>query len=435
VAWLDQPTVALADGDSAPALINPGDDPLIGVELGNYLVEAFLGQGGMARVYRAKHLTLERPCALKVMRDSLAGDDPTAVDSFLAEARAAAALVHPHVVTLHTIGHDEELHYIEMEYVDGVSLASLLATSGPLEATQATRFMVQVSSALAEAHTMGMIHRDIKPANVMVTRDGRAKLADFGLAKRLVSTLKSEKGGFLVGTPHYMAPELFRGDAATRRSDVYAMGVTFYALLTARLPFKCDTLSEMLRFHSSHSVVDISDVEQIGGEAAQHLIARCLTHDPRSRYSDAVELHSEFQSLYGSLRSLGSLLREALAGSDVSLVGERDRYVIAVPLANGRSQKVYVEVHRGSAVSQQVIEIFSICGPVSERYYRRALELNSEIPFGAIAIQEVDGIPHFVMSNTYPRATCDPEEVRQSVFAIAKHADEVENLLTGRDTH
>ncbi|MBI3463861.1 MAG: serine/threonine protein kinase, partial [Planctomycetes bacterium] len=168
-----------AAGGSAKA---DADDSLVGRHLGTYLIDAFLGKGGMARVYRAKHLMLERLCAIKVLNPELAARNADYIEMFLSEARAAASLVHPHVVTIHTIGRDEGLHYLEMEYVVGRSLQNLVDLQGPLDPLYATHLMVQICSALAEAHRRGMVHRDVKPANVLVTESGVAKLADFGLA-------------------------------------------------------------------------------------------------------------------------------------------------------------------------------------------------------------------------------------------------------------
>lgn len=431
-AWKDQVTLEADGRDRQAAEWGGGEaDELVGSRLATYWIERFLGQGGMARVYRAKHLTLERPCAIKVMQASLASE-PQAVDKFMAEARAAAALVHPHVVTLHTIGEDRQRHYIEMEYVDGQSLARLLDASGPLDVTLATRFMVQISSALAAAHQMGMVHRDIKPANVMVTRDGVAKLADFGLAKRVGGALGAERTAVIAGTPHYMAPELFQGQMADTRSDVYAMGVTYFSLLTGQLPIEANSLSELIRLHVRPAELRL-DALAPAGDGPRRVIERCLAYHANQRYRDAAELCEEFRALYGSLRSLGSLLRESLTGVQATIEGGGDQFTVTVPLPGGRSQKVHVATCRGSNVSEELVRIYSVCAPIRECYFRRALELNADICHGAIAIQDVDGRPHFVMSDAYPRATCDPHEVRQSVLTIARHADRVEQLLTGSD--
>jgi serine/threonine-protein kinase len=226
------------------------NDPFVGREIDHYRIERFLGRGGMARVYLARHLELDRDCAIKLLHD---GGESNAerVAAFLHEARTAAALVHPHVVTIHTLGCVDGQRFIEMEYVDGNSLAHLVS-AGPLAPLEATRIMLQISSALSSAHELGMFHRDIKPGNVMVTSARDAKLADFGLAKRIQLKDASSKD-MICGTPHYMAPELFSGRPAGPSSDVYAMGVSYFSLLTGQLPVTAASVNDLIRLHTTET--------------------------------------------------------------------------------------------------------------------------------------------------------------------------------------
>ncbi len=437
----DAATVEYADMAARGTMVGGQDDSagsdeeLIGTDLGIYHLNAFLGKGGMARVYRAKHLMLERPCAIKVLNPQLVARNPEYVKMFLSEARAAASLVHPNVVTIHTIGHDRGLHFIEMEYIIGRSLHRFLESAGRLDPTQATQFIVQICSALAEAHRMDMVHRDIKPGNVLVTSSGAAKLADFGLAKQVVAAGRSPQGYTPAGTPYYMAPELFTGTPADKRSDVYAMGVTYFFLLSSRLPYVDQSFMELAVRHAKDPVPDIRQVRSDAPDEANAVIQRALAKKPADRHADASELYDELRAVYGGLRSLQSLLTDALAGTDVELQGVGNRFTIRVPLPGTRSQGVVVESCRGAAIAEQVIKIFSVCGPANDTYFRRALELNAEMPHGSIAIEQIDGRLCFVMANAYPRATCDPEEIRRSVLMIAKHADQVEQFLTTVDHH
>lgn len=410
------------------------DDQLVGSRMANYAIEQFLGQGGMARVYRAKHLTLERPCAIKVLKPSFVDRAEDAIASFLAEARAAAALVHPHVVTIHSIGQDRGHHFIEMEFIDGHSLASLLQKEGCCDAADATRFMVQIGSALELAHQFGMVHRDIKPANVLVTRDRVAKLADFGLAKR-IQEKHGDDGRFLAGTPNFMAPELFDGCPADKYSDIYAMGVTYFQLLTGRLPFAGESLADLMQQHLEQSALDVCEVRPDVPDNAAHVVRRCLSKKPADRFPDAESLLRELRAVYGSLRSLESLLQESLRRENVSLTGKGNRFEIVVQLAEGRKQKVAVEIRDSAAVAEQVVRISSICGPADERHFLRALRLNPDFPYGALGVETIRGAPHFVMTNVYPRATCDPEEIRLSVLGIARHADDAERWLSDQDVN
>lgn len=438
VAWPGEQTVALETVDfSAVASLDEDlvpPDGFVGQRFANYKIERFLGQGGMARVYLATHLTLERPCAIKVLRPTTIAGDENAAEAFLAEARLAAALVHPHVVTLHTIGEADGRQYIEMEYVNGQSLNRLLERHGVLEPLEATRFMLHVSSALAAAHDARMVHRDIKPGNVMVTEGGHAKLADFGLAKR-ISTTQPLAGGTLCGTPNYMAPELFAGHPATKQSDIYAMGVTYFSLLVGRLPVETPSIKELVRFHASRTGLDITATVSGLPSGVVDILGRALATTPTDRYESSGELYDDLSATFGSLRPLRALLREAFRGSSVEINEHDQRFAARVSLPNGRQQTVHVEIGEDAETGEAIVRAFSVCGRATDQYYERALQLNATISHGSVAIQSLNGDPHFVMVNAYPRATCDPEEIRRSVLEIAKHSDEVEGLLSTEDRY
>jgi serine/threonine-protein kinase len=411
------------------------DDKLLGRRLHAYQIEAFLGKGGMAKVYRGLHLTLERPCAIKVLNPTLVRRNPDFVKMFFAEARASASLVHPHVVTIHTIAHDDGLHLIEMEYVAGRSLQSLLETERRLDVTRATSFLVQIASALSIAHGRGMVHRDIKPGNVLVTETDTAKLADFGLAKRIVGMRPPSGNEPLVGTPYFMAPELFRGQPADSRSDVYALGITYYCLLTGQYPIMASNVLGLAERHAEVPVPDLCQARPEAPAEAGEVVRRAMAKDPRDRYADAAEMHTALKSVYGGLRTLETLVRDALEGTQAIWHGGPDSFNVWVPLPGGRSQTVYIQTCAGCPIADSVVEIYSPCGPVREDFLRRALELNGRLPYGSIAIEKCDGGDYFVMGSAYPRLSCDPEEIRQSVLMIARHADAIELALTGADRH
>ncbi|MBC8354865.1 MAG: protein kinase [Planctomycetes bacterium] len=438
VSWEGEQTVDLETASFSG--ISPGEvaheppEALVGTRLGNYEIERFLGQGGMARVYLAKHLTLERPCAIKVLRPATIERDKDAAAAFLAEARAAAALVHPHVVALHTIGESEGRQYIEMEYVSGPSLGRLLDRDGALAPLEATRLMLQISSALAAAHKFEMVHRDIKPENVMVTAERDAKLADFGLAKQ-IATSQPVAGAVLCGTPNYMAPELFTGRPATKQSDIYAMGVTYFSLLAGRLPVETQSINELVRFHARGTDVELDVAVAELPESVANILRRALAVDQESRHENAAALHRELLATFGSLRPLRSLLQDAFQEETVEITELDDRFAVRVSLPSGRDQSVQVEIGCDAETGESIVRTFSVCGRATDRYYETALQLNSTISHGSVAIQTLGGELHFVMVNAYPRATCDPEEIRKSVLEIAKHSDEVEHLLSGEDRY
>ncbi len=429
-----EPTVDITQriNPAASQQAAPPADEWVGREVDHYRFERFLGEGGMARVYLARNLSLDRPCAIKVLRSS-SRNRSLPVEPFLREARAAASLVHPHVVTIHTLGELADQHFIEMEFVDGPSLASAVNDVARFELLPATRLMIHVSSALAAAHQQGMIHRDVKPANVMLHRSTDAKLADFGLAKQIAAD-RAPHHRELCGTPHYMAPELFNGRLADPQTDVYSMGITFFELLTGRLPIQCDSLNDLIGLHIQRGEPDQDTLlGQLPADSAD-VISRCLTRDRSRRFQDAGELHEELCRVFRSLRSLKDLLQEAFAGMQVRIEGDGDHFTVRVSRAD-RSQGVHVELRNDDEVSEPVVRIFSPCAPVDENYFEKALQLNARIPYGGIGIDAVDGQPYFVMADAFPRATCDPDEVRHSVLSIAEHSDEVERFLTGGDQH
>lgn len=434
-AWTDDATLDL---EQTHVLDSPAEDPepaekTVSQQFANYQIDRFLGQGGMARVYLATHLSLQRPCAIKVLRPSTLERNDRAAESFLSEARLSAAINHPHAVTLYTIGQCDGQNFLEMEYVHGKTLGRLVQEQGKLDPLQATTLMFQISSALAAAHDLGMIHRDIKPANVMVTKAQLAKLADFGLAKQ-IQTDRPVAGEALSGTPSYMAPELFRGRAASTQSDVYAMGVTYFSLLTGHLPIEAPSINELVRFHSKNDVLRILDVESDKLPAGVvRVLQKSLGRDVTKRYAHGCELRDDLRAALGGLRSIDSLLQEALTGSLMRPEFDGQRHHVRVKLADGRNQTVTVECVEDTETLEEIIRVFSVCGPTSANYYERALHLNAAMCHGAIGIETVSGAPHFVMVNSYPRATCDPQEIRSSLEEVAKYADQVEHLLTGED--
>src|ERR687884_2013985 len=215
-----------------------GLDPLIGRLVdGRYAVEARIARGGMATVYLALDRRLHREVALKVMHAHL-GDDPQFTARLIREARAAARLSHPGVVAVFDQGEDDGLLYLAMEYLQGRTLRMVLGELGVLTPGEALDVVEPVLDALAAAHAAGIVHRDVKPENVLLTDDGRVKVADFGLAR--AASAGTTTSGVLMGTAAYLAPELIARGVAGARADVYAVGIMLFEMLTGRLPFSGD---------------------------------------------------------------------------------------------------------------------------------------------------------------------------------------------------
>ncbi|MBM4042632.1 MAG: serine/threonine protein kinase, partial [Planctomycetes bacterium] len=264
-------------------------DPLLGTRLGQYEVTELLGRGGMAAVYRATQTSLDRPCAVKVLPKALAKDEGFAA-RFQREARSAAAIAHTNIIQIYDVGQHEDYQYIAMELVEGESLADALRRDGPLPAARALGCMKQVAAALAAAHAKGIVHRDIKPSNILVTPQGVAKVADFGLAKRMGGDTGVTRTGQVIGTALYLPPELAQGRAADARSDLYSLGATFYHLVSGTPPFEAASLAEMLAKQAEEEPAPLGEVAPSAPPGLCQVIHRLLRKKPEERYQDAEEL-------------------------------------------------------------------------------------------------------------------------------------------------
>ena len=408
-------------------------DELLGRELDVYDIRTFLGRGAMGRVYLAQHRDLHRPVALKILAPQVAIDNGDYVLRFQNEGRAAASLVHPHIVTVHAIGEADGYHFLEMEFLPGQSLHNLIRSERRLEPIRATRICYQISEGLSLAHSTGMIHQDLKPDNILMSHQGFPKLADFGLAKRL-SGLQGVPAG-LMGTPHFMAPELFRGEPAGPASDVYALGVTYFLMLTGTYPFDGKSLNALMHAVLHDPIPNLRKLQpEIPLEMAE-CVNMLMAYAPEQRPQNGVAAAQLLSAILGELQDVDWLLREAF-GKDprVSWESENGSYRVRLNLTDGRHQTVFVEPSKHST-AERLLLIYSICCPSDPSYYEFALRLNSEIAHGGLAIRSVEGRDHFVMLDSYPRSTVDVEEIRRSVHEMATRSDTVEKLLTGRDLH
>jgi eukaryotic-like serine/threonine-protein kinase len=265
-------------------------DPVVGVVLeGRYRLEERLARGGMSTVYAATDLRLHKTVAVKVMAEHLA-HDPTFVDRFIREARAAAMLSHPNVVGVSDQGSDQGLVYLVMELVRGRTLRDLLTARGRLTVAEAFAVLEPVLAGLTAAHRAGIVHRDIKPENVLIGVDGVVKVADFGLARAVVgngTAQASQTGGVLIGTVAYLSPEQLERGRADARSDIYAAGIVLYEMLTGHPPYGGDTPLAVAYQHVHHDVPAPS-VEVPGLPwAVDELVARTTRRDPSGRPLDA----------------------------------------------------------------------------------------------------------------------------------------------------
>ena len=275
------------------------------VVAGRYRLEARAGEGGMGVVYRARHVLIDRVVALKLIRPDLRGETHLRA-WMLREARAANRVDHAHIIDIHDIGETEEGElYLVMEYLVGTSLSSELA-KGPTQLSRAVDILEQMCAALARAHDLGVVHRDLKSDNILLsTRGGRkdfVKILDFGLAHLAMDPRLAPKGA-VFGTPEYMSPEQARGEEAGPPSDLYALGVLFYEMLTGQLPFRSNDRDTLLEMQRSAPPPKPSAIKPDVLPQAELIVLKLLEKERRKRYQDAHHLHEELKALQRSLPS------------------------------------------------------------------------------------------------------------------------------------
>ncbi len=252
---------------------------------GRYRLVELLGQGGMATIYRATDAQLGREVAVKVLHPEY-GRDPDFVARFKQEAQSAASLSHPNIVGVYDFGTDAGGPYIVMELVDGEDVATLLARNGPLPPRQAARLAAEVAHALAAAHARGIVHRDVKPGNVLVSSDGRVKVADFGIA-RAWADARLTLPGVTLGSVHYFSPEQALGEQATEASDIYSLGIVLYELLSGRRPWEGDSAAAVAMARISAPAPFVSAVRPSVPPALEAIDRRALSPDPAARFVSA----------------------------------------------------------------------------------------------------------------------------------------------------
>ncbi len=272
-----------------------------------YQIEGRIGSGGMAEVYRARDLMLERTVAVKLLREDFS-QDPAFRERFRQEAKAAANLSHPNIVTIHDFGFDDKQIFIVMEYIPGTDLKTILESRGKLNIDEALRLIIQACAGVGYAHRAGLIHCDVKPHNMIVTPDQRLKVTDFGIARALASIHPQEVNNVVWGSPQYFSPEQASGHPPSPASDVYGLGVVLYEMLTGRLPFIANTAAELAHMHRSVAPVPPSQLNPLIPPNLEQACLKVLSKEPSARYRTADQFGRVLISLSPSIKGAPNLV-------------------------------------------------------------------------------------------------------------------------------
>ncbi len=283
------------------------EDPLVGQVIdGRYQIESVLGEGGMGLVYRARHVALGKPLAIKVLRPDVSKDDQM-IARFKQEAQSASAIGNEHIIDITDFGTlPDGSTYFVMEFLDGRDLTDLIETEGRLPVPRALHIAKQICMALGAAHERGIVHRDLKPDNIFLIRRGRdqdfVKVLDFGIAKVGGTASKLTRAGQVFGTPHYMSPEQCAGRGVDHRTDIYALGIILYELLTGNVPFDADNLMGILTKHLYEEPVPPSQAAPDAGipPEVEQVVLKCLVKDANKRYASMDEVLADMEAILPS---------------------------------------------------------------------------------------------------------------------------------------
>jgi serine/threonine protein kinase/beta-lactam-binding protein with PASTA domain len=268
---------------------------IIGKRLSDrYKILDIIGGGGMANVYLAHDMILDRDVAVKMLRLDFANDEEF-IRRFHREAQSATSLAHPNIVSVYDVGEEEDLYYIVMEYVDGQTLKQYIQQNSPLRVEDAIRIMSQLASAISHAHHNHIIHRDIKPHNILVDRNGNVKITDFGIAMALSATSITQTNSVL-GSVHYLSPEQARGGMANEKSDIYSLGIVMFELLTGRLPFSGESAVSIALKHLQSETPSVRRWNPNIPQSVENIVLKATAKDPFHRYNSVEEMEEDLRT-------------------------------------------------------------------------------------------------------------------------------------------
>lgn len=287
---------------------------MIGHELGGrYQIIERVGGGGMALVYKAQDILLNRNVAIKVLRQQFVNDEEF-IRRFRREAQSAASLSHPNIVSVYDVGQEEDVHYIVMEYIEGQNLNEIIKERAPLQVDEAVRVASQIADALDHAHQNQIIHRDIKPHNILIGRNGRVKVTDFGIARAVTSTTITQTGS-VVGSVHYFSPEHAKGVVTGEKSDLYSLGIVLYQMLTGRLPFLGESPISVALKHLQEHFDEPRTVNPMIPQSVENIILKSMRKNPAERYQSAKEMLHDLETC---------LLPERKSESKLAFIDDED---------------------------------------------------------------------------------------------------------------
>lgn len=259
-----------------------------------YRIKRTIGGGGMANVYLARDIILDRDVAIKVLRLEYA-NDAEFIERFDREAQAATSLSHPNIVNIYDVGEEEHILYMVMEYIDGLTLKEYIQQNSPIAVEEALEIMKQLTDAISHAHANGLIHRDIKPQNVLVDHDGNVKITDFGIAMALSATSLTQTNSIL-GSVHYLSPEQARGGIATKKSDIYSLGIVLFELLTGQLPFSGQSPVSIALKHLQNETPSVRELNNQIPQSVENIVLKATAKNPLHRYESAYEMEMALNS-------------------------------------------------------------------------------------------------------------------------------------------
>ncbi len=324
-----------------------------------YEIAKVIGEGGMANVYKAFDIILQRHVAIKVLRGDLS-DDELFVRRFRREALASTSLNHPNIVQIYDVGDENGKYYIVMEYVEGITLKQLLLKRKQLTVAEVLDISKQVMAGIAHAHSKQIVHRDIKPHNIMVQRDGTIKITDFGIAVTLNATLLTQTNSIL-GSVHYLPPEQISGNIADTKSDMYSIGILMYELLTGELPFNGESAVTIALMHVKNKFPSPRDIDKSIPQGLENIIIRSTAKNPKNRYESVEKMRMDLLNYKRRENANKLVLDDKMEEETINLLlNKNDEIEDKKPEDNGNKKRIRLFVIIGIILSLIVASVFII---------------------------------------------------------------------------